>query len=130
MTIDFSILDDHEAVLISISGHVTHAEVDMMRARTIALIEDKKFTNFVVDISAMLSIDDGSTFTAYKLGDNFRSTGFPLEAKTAVIMPSDPAAKEQAELLHTVQINRGRGAIRYVDSVDDGLYWFRSLRSQ
>jgi hypothetical protein len=29
------------------------------------------------------------------------------------------------EVLHTVEINRGRGELQYVDSIDAGLYWLR-----
>ena len=126
MAIEIKILDEHQAALISTSGHISQSEIAEMRSQTVALAEDMNIRNFVVDIRLLLSIESGSTFATFELGDKFRSSGFPLDTKTAVIMPSDPKAKEQAELLHTVEINRGRGAMKYVDSIDDGLYWFRS----
>ena len=108
------------------SGQISDSEIADMRSQTVALVEGINMRNFVVDISLMLSIESGSTFATFELGDKFRSTGFPLDTKTAVIMPIDLEAKAQAELLHTVEINRGRGALKYVDSVDDALYWLRS----
>jgi len=122
----YSILEDHEAVVISVSGHVTQDEAHEMRSRILAIIEKTGFSRFVMDISELLSIEQGSTFAAFELGRNFRESGFPLQSKTAVILPVDPKAREQAKFLHTVQINRGRGELKYVNSIDDGLFWFRS----
>jgi hypothetical protein len=126
MSINFSILEDQGAVVISVSGHIEQSEVDSMRERTVAIYEETKISNFVMDISELMSIEKGSTFTVFELGTKFRATGFPLHSKTAVVMPTDAQAREQAELLHTVEINRGRGALKEVDSVESGLYWLRS----
>ena len=126
MAFEIKILDEHQAAVITMSGHISDSEIADMRSQTVALVEGINMRNFVVDISLMLSIESGSTFATFELGDKFRSTGFPLDTKTAVIMPIDLEAKAQAELLHTVEINRGRGALKYVDSVDDALYWLRS----
>ena len=126
MAFEIKILDEHQAAVITMSGQISDSEIADMRSQTVALVEGINMRNFVVDISSMLSIESGSTFATFELGDKFRSTGFPLDTKTAVIMPIDLEAKAQAELLHTVEINRGRGALKYVDSVDDALYWLRS----
>jgi hypothetical protein len=126
MSINFSILEDQGAVVISVSGHVDRAEVTCMREQTVAIFEETKICNFVMDISDLVSIEKGSSFSVFELGTKFRATGFPLHSKTAVVMPTDPKAREQAELLHTVEINRGRGALKEVDSVESGLYWLRS----
>lgn len=126
MSTDFAIVDDDTIVVITVSGHISQLEMDAMRARTISLVEDKKILNFVMDISGLLSIEQRSPFAAYALGDEFRSIGFPMNTKTAVVMPTDPGAREQAELLHSVEVNRGRGELQYVDSVDDGLDWLRN----
>jgi hypothetical protein len=130
VSIDFAILEEHSIAVITVKGHVSQTEADAMRARTVRLIEDKKILNFVMDISELLSIEQRSPFAAYALGDEFRSIGFPMNAKTAVVMPTEPGAREQAELLHSVEVNRGRGEIRYVDGVDEGLDWLRSFEAQ
>jgi hypothetical protein len=45
-------------------------------------------------------------------------------------MPEDPAAREQVELLHTVEINRGRGVLSYFESVDEALSRFEEMARQ
>ena len=97
-----------------------------MRSRTIEIIEETGIRSFVVDISELLSIEQGSTFAAFELGRQFRETGFPLNSRTAVILPIDLNARKQAEFLHTVQINRGRGELKYVNDVDEGLFWLKN----
>jgi hypothetical protein len=126
MGIEFSLMKDHEAVVIKADGHVDVTEMMDMRRRSVEIAEETAYSSFIVDISDLLSIENGSTFAAYDLGERFRDSGFSYESKTAVIMPTDPDAKKQAEFLHTVEINRGRGAMKYVDTIDAALYWFRS----
>ena len=126
MSTQFLILKEHEAILISMTGHVSEEDIKEMRLRTNEITAETGFTRFVVDIQEVLSIAQGSPFAVFELGSEFRASGFPLQTQTAVIMPTDTVAREQAELMHTVEINRGRGSLKYVDNIDDGLYWFRS----
>jgi hypothetical protein len=126
MSVVFSILEEHKTVLITMSGQVAREDVEQMRVRTLEIAEETKFTNFIMDISELQSIDRGDGYAVFELGHKFRSTGFSLHTRTAVIMPSDPKARVQVEFLHTVEINRGRGELQYVDSIDAGLYWLRS----
>jgi hypothetical protein len=42
-------------------------------------------------------------------------------------MPEDESAHEQVELLHAVEINRGRGIISYVDSSEEAFSWFEEM---
>jgi len=126
MSTEFTLLPEHEAVLIKIEGQVSAADIVAMRVRTVELATETSYHNFIMDISEMMPIEGGSTFAAYELGNNFRKSGFPYQTRTAVIMPSDPAALEQAEFLHTVENNRGRGAMCYVESIDEATFWFRS----
>ena len=42
-------------------------------------------------------------------------------------MTEDPAARAQAELLHTVEVNRGRGVLSYVESRDEAISWFEDM---
>jgi len=122
----FEILDEHQAVVIRLDGDISASEMVDMRVRTMEIVKETGIHHFIVDISGLRSLEKGSTFATFELGTSFRPTGFPLRAKTAVIMPTTPAARKQAEFLHTVEINRGRGEIKYVDSIDDALYWFRA----
>ena len=127
MGIEISILDEQRAVAIEVSGCVSAEEVREMRRRTVELADQTGFRNFIVDIRKLLSIEDGSAFVAYDLGEQFKESGFSVWNNTAVLMPEDPAAREQAEFLHTVEINRGRGVLSYVESVDEALSWFDDM---
>lgn len=124
MPTTFQILDEHQVLVIQLDGHVSVSEVTGMRARTVEIAKESDIHQFIVDISGLLSVENGNTFATFELGKSFRPTGFPLETKTAVIMPTTPKARQQAEFLHTVEINRGRGELKYVESVDDALFWF------
>jgi hypothetical protein len=127
MGIEISMLDEQRAVAIEVSGCVSAEEVREMRRRTVELADQTGFRNFIVDIRKLLSIEDGSAFVAYDLGEQFKESGFSVWNNTAVLMPEDPAAREQAEFLHTVEINRGRGVLSYVESVDEALSWFDDM---
>ena len=127
MKIEFSVLDERQAVVIEIEGHLTSADVHEMRHRTVEIAEQTGHRNFIVDIRRLLSIDDGSAFSAYDLGEQFKDSGFSVWTNTAVLMPEDPAAREQAEFLHTVEINRGRGVLSYVESYDEAFDWFDDM---
>ena len=127
MNIEFSILTDQRAVAITAKGHVTAEDVQDMRRRTVELAKQTGYRNFVVDIRNLLSIADGSDFSAYDLGEQFKESGFSVWNNTAVLMPEDPVARAQAELLHTVEVNRGRGILSYVESFDEAFSWFDDM---
>jgi hypothetical protein len=127
MNIELSILSDQRAVAITAKGHVTVEDVQDMRRRTVELAEQTGYRNFIVDIRNLLSIADGSDFSAYDLGEQFKESGFSVWNNTAVLMPEDPAARAQAELLHTVEVNRGRGILSYVESFDEAFSWFDDM---
>ena len=127
MKIDFSILHEQKAVLIRIEGHVTPADVHEMRRRAVEIAGQTTYRNFIVDIRRFKSIGDGSTFVAYDLGEQFKDSGFSVWNNTAVLMPEDPAARAQAEMLHTVEVNRGRGVLSYVESYDEAFGWFEDM---
>jgi hypothetical protein len=127
MKIEFSVLAEHEAVAIEIEGHLTAADVNNMRRSTVEIADQTGYKNFIVDIRGLLSIDDGSAFAAYELGEQFKDTGFSVWTNTAVLMPEDTAAREQAEFLHTVEVNRGRGILSYVESYDEAFTWFDDM---
>jgi hypothetical protein len=127
MKIEFSVLDERKAVATEIEGHLTTRDVQDMRRRTVELAEQTGYRNYIVDIRHLLSIDDGSAFSAYELGEQFKDIGFFVWTNTAVLMPEDPAAREQAEFLHTVEVNRGRGILSYVESYEEAFTWFDDM---
>lgn len=127
MNIEFSILNERNAVAITAEGHVTAADVQDMRRRTVELAHETGYRNFIVDIRNLLSIADGSDFSAFDLGEKFKESGFSVWNNTAVLMPEDPTARAQAELLHTVEVNRGRGILSYVESFDEAFSWFEDM---
>lgn len=127
MEIEFSILNEQRAVAIEVAGCVSAEDVREMRRRTVELAEQTGYRNVIVDIRKLMSIEDGSAFVAYDLGEQFKESGFSVWNNTAVLMPEDHAAREQAEFLHTVEINRGRGVLSYVESVDEALSWFDNM---
>ena len=130
MKIEFSVLDEHQAVLIEVDGRVSIDGVQQVRRRSVEIAEETGYRNFIVDIRRLVSIDDGSTLTAYDLGEEFKSSGFSVWTNTAVLMPEDPAAREQAEFMHTVEVNRGRGLLSYVESYDEAYAWFETLTNR
>ena len=127
MNIEFSILNDRKAVAITAKGHVTAEDMQDMRRRSVELADQTGYRNFIVDIRSLLSIADGSDLSAYDLGEKFKDSGFSVWNNTAVLMPADPAARAQAELLHTVEVNRGRGILSYVESFDEAFSWFDDM---
>jgi hypothetical protein len=127
VNIEFSILSEQEAVAITARGHVTAADVQEMRRRSVELADQTGYRNFIVDIRSLLSIAGGSDLSAYDLGEQFKESGFSVWNNTAVLMPKDPAARAQAELLHTVEVNRGRGILSYVESFDEAFKWFDDM---
>lgn len=127
MKIEFTVLNEHKAVAIEVEGHLTTGDVQAMRRRTVEIAEQTGHRNFIVDIRGLRSIDDGSAFSTYELGEQFKASGFSVWTNTAVLMPEDPAAREQAEFLHTVEVNRGRGILSYVESFDEAFAWFEDM---
>ena len=127
MKIEFSVQDEHRTVVIEGRGRVTVEDVQRMRRRSVELAEQTGYSNFIVDLRGLVSIDDGSTVTAYELGDQFKSSGFSVWTNTAVLMPEDPEARKQAEFMHAVEVNRGRGLLSYVESYDEAYDWFDTM---
>ena len=128
MNVEFSILDEHKAVSIVVEGHLTAADVQEMRRDTVEIADQTGYRNFIMDIRRLLSIADGSDFAAYDLGEQFKETGFSVWNNTAVLMPDDPAARAQIEFMHTVEVNRGRGVLSYVESFDEAFSWFEEMQ--
>jgi len=125
----FTVYPEQRTVLIEVSGQMDVPAVTAMRRRTVELQQETNFRRFIMDIRRLSPIEEGSTFEVHELGERFSDTGFSHDNKTAVIMPANQAAKRQIEFLHMVEINRGRGQMRYVGSIDEALIWL-GARSQ
>lgn len=125
MTIKFETWPDANAIIIRTADDVDAAAVEVMRIRTMELTKETGFHNYLVDMSDLRSIANGDTFATYDLGDRFREVGILFRTRTAIILPADPDARRQAEFLHTVELNRGRGDLMYVDSAGEAREWFR-----
>ena len=127
MGIEYSVLDKQKAVAIEIDGGVTSDDVRAMRRRTVELAAETGYRNFIMDIRRLLSIAGGSDSVAYDLGEQFKNVGFSVWNNTAVLMPEDPSARAQAEFLHTVEVNRGRGVLSYVETYEEAFSWFEEM---
>ena len=124
MSIEFQVVPEHQAIIIRVGGYVKSAEVRDMRTRTVELAKETGYPYFIMDIGELKLIEHSGSFAVFELGNEFRDSDFPLRSKTAVIMPNDPEALKQVEFLHTVELNRGRGSLRYVDTVEQAYSWF------
>ena len=119
----FSVLPEKETVLIEVSGRLNSADIASMRRRTVELQQQTNFRRYIMDVRRLEKIEEGSTFEVHEIGERFSDIGFSALNKTAVIMPQNPEARRQIEFLHTVEINRGRGAMKYVQSIDEAFTW-------
>jgi hypothetical protein len=124
MSVNFSILQDRQAIVIEVGGHASTIDVVNMRRRTVELQQQTSISCYLVDLRELESIDDGSVFEAHDLGERFAQVGFSNDNLTAVLLPEDTQARRQIEFLHNVEINRGRGPIKYVESYSDAFDWF------
>lgn len=127
MPIKFSVIENRKAVLIEVDGEVSKKQVSEMRRRSVELIDETGITNFIVDLQNLLSLEKGSTFAIFDLGERFSDVHFTIWSNTAVIMPDDKAAFEQVEFLHTIELNRGRGIINYVETFEEAFSWFEEM---
>ncbi len=127
MSINFSVLDDKKTVQIDVDGEVSAAEVGEMRKRSVDLVAETGYSDFIVDLRKMQSLENGHTFAIFDLGEKFSDAHFTVWSNTAVLMPENQAAREQVEFLHTVEINRGRGVINYVETFDEAFSWFEEM---
>ena len=57
MSTQFSILNEHEAILISMTGHVSEEDINEMRLRTTEIAAETGFSRFVMDIEDVFGVD-------------------------------------------------------------------------
>lgn len=130
VSIRFSVLEDKETVVIDADGDVMAEQLIAMRERSVELVAETGFTNFIVDLRKLQSLEKGRTFAIFDLGERFSEARFTVWSNTAVLMPDDEAAREQVEFLHTVEVNRGRGVINYVENFEEAFSWFEEMRER
>ena len=130
VSIKFSVLEDKKAVVIDADGDVMAEQLIAMRERSVQLVAETGFTNFIVDLRKLQSLEKGRTFAIFDLGERFSEAHFTVWSNTAVLMPDDEAAREQVEFLHTVEVNRGRGVINYVENFEEAFSWFEEMRER
>ena len=126
MGIEFRLNEEEKTILIMAVGDISSYEMKEMRQRTVELLNETGLENYVVDLSALTSVVEHDTLTTYELGKLFQEIDFPLSAKTAVVLPLDEDVRQQVKFLHTVEVNRMRGPLKYVSSYEEALAWFNS----
>ena len=127
MTIEFSILEKERAVLIKIDGAVDAGQVEQMRQQSVKSVSETGITNFIVDMRGLDSLLDGRTTAIVDLASDFKDLGFTVWSNTAVLMPVNERAREQVDLLHAIEVNRGRGLLSYVETIDEAHSWFEEM---
>ena len=130
MSVEFSLFEPQRAVLITIKGDVEGDEIAQMRQRSVELLDETGYKNFIVDLRELDSIERGSAFAVYDLGEKFSDYHFSVWTNTAVLLPEAEAVREHIEFLHTVEVNRGRGVLNYVESFDEAFSWFEEMESR
>lgn len=127
MSIEIEVLDDKEVVVIVVSGDVDSQQVTRMREESVSLHEQTGHKNFIVDLRKLDSLESGKTPTIMGLGYTFSEVGFSVWTNTAVLLPVNENAREQVSLLHTVEVNRGRGVLKNVESFEEAFDWFQEM---
>lgn len=127
MATEFSVLDKKRTIVITSEGDVDAKELAHVRQRSSELIEETGFTDFIVDIRKLTSIEYGKTFAIVEVGESYSDFRITVWSNTAVLLPTDDDAREQFELMHTIELNRGRGVINYVESFDEAFSWFEDM---
>jgi hypothetical protein len=127
MATDFSVLDNKRTIVITSEGSIDAAELGRLRQRSAELIEETGYTDFIVDIRKVTSIEEGKTFAIVEVGESYSDFRITVWSNTAVLLPADESVREQVDLMCTIEINRGRGVINYVDSFEEAFSWFEEM---
>jgi hypothetical protein len=127
LAIKFSILEKKRAVLIKIDGTVDAEQAEQMRQQSVNIVAETGIKNFIVDMRGLESLLDGQTTAIVDLASDFKDHGFTVWSNTAVLMPVNEMAHEQVDLLHAIEVNRGRGLLSYVETIDEAHSWFEEM---
>ena len=127
MATEFSVLDDKRTIVITSAGDVDAAELTGLRRRSVELIEETGFTDFIIDFRNLNSIESGKTFAIVEAGESYSDFRITVWSNTAMLLPEDETVREQVDLMCTIEINRGRGVISYVDTFEEAFTWFEEM---
>lgn len=127
MAIKFSTLDESRVILITIDGALDTDQVQEMRRQSLQLVDETGINDVVFDLRKLTSLANGDPAAIVDLGNSYKTQNIPFWANTAILMPIDKRAFEQMELLHEIEISRGRGLLEYVESVDEAVAWFEEM---
>ena len=127
LAIEFSILDKNRAVLIEIDGILDADQTEAMRQRCVALVAETGIADFIVDMRRLEALERGDPAAIVDLANKFKDHDFTVWSNTAVLMPTSERAYEQIELLHSIEVNRGRGVMNYVETIDEAFSWFEEM---
>ena len=130
MATEFSVLDNKRTIVITSEGSVDAAELAGLRQRSAELIEETGYTDFIVDIRNVTSIEQGKTFAIVEVGESYSDFRITVWSNTAVLLPEDESVREQIDLMCTIEINRGRGVINYVNSFEEAFSWFEEMANR
>ena len=113
--------------MIKIDGTVDAEQAEQMRQQSVNIVAETGIKNFIVDMRGLESLLDGQTTAIVDLASEFKGHEFTVWSNTAVLMPVNERAHEQIDLLHTIEVNRGRGVLNYVETIDEALSWFEEM---
>ena len=130
MAIEFSTLDDNQAILVKIDGALDTEQLQEMRRSVVDLMDRTGVTDFIFDMRELESLENGDPGAIVDLGRTFKAHNISVWSNTAFLMPLDKRAYEQVELLHQIEINGGRGVLDYVESVEEALAWFEEMANR
>lgn len=108
-------------------GIVDADQVEAMRRDCVALFEETGATDVIVDMREMESLRNAEPGAIVDLGNSFKNHNFTVWSNTAVLMPLDPSAYQQMELMLAIEVNRGRGLMNYVETIDEAFSWFEEM---
>ena len=130
MAIEFSTLDDSQAILVKIDGALDTEQLQEMRRSVVDLMDRTGVTDFIFDMRELESLENGDPGAIVDLGRTFKAHNISVWTNTAFMMPVDERAYEQVELLHQIEINGGRGVLDYVESVEEAFAWFEEMANR
>lgn len=127
MAIETAILEKERVVLVTIDGIVDADQIEAMRRECVAYFEETGIEDVIVDMRELESLKNAEPGAIVDLGSSFKNHNITVWSNTAVLMPLNPSAYEQIELMLTIELNRGRGLMNYVESIDEAISWFEEM---
>lgn len=108
-------------------GIVDADQIEAMRRDCVALFEETGVTDVIVDMREMESLKNAEPGAIVDLGNDFKKHNITVWSNTAVLMPISPRAYRQMELMLAIEVNRGRGVMNDVETLDEAFSWFEEV---